>query len=127
MASGQHSMLIQPVNTGSNVLILFDYFIYRCVLYLILRQVILMDILLARMHRVRVLSHHLHHPPRHLPQQHRPELKGRLQDQILAPLLVQCAGRLYSWLFAYFAIGDIGGAMVAYLWRKKGPWRNRFS
>ena len=74
MAPGEHSMLIQPVNTGTSVLILFDYFIYTCVLYLLLRQAVLMGIPLAQIHRIQLLSHHLphQHPPRHLPQQQRP-------------------------------------------------------
>ena len=91
MAPGEHSMLIQPVNTGVSVLTLFDYFIYTCVLCLVLRQVVLMGIPLAQIHRIQLLSHHLpqQHPPRHLPQQHpprhltrqhRPQLKERLWD-----------------------------------------------
>lgn len=38
LALGEHNMMIQPVNSGNDVLILFDYLIYTCVLYLILQQ-----------------------------------------------------------------------------------------
>lgn len=41
----EHNMTIQPVtNAGSNVLILFDYFIYSYVLCLVLHQAILTSV-----------------------------------------------------------------------------------
>lgn len=98
LGSGQHNMMIQPVNSGNNVLILFDYLIYTCVLCLVLRQAILMCVPLARIHRVP--SHHLPQQrlPHHLPQQPRPDLKGHPQDKKLALLLVaQWVGVLPSY------------------------------
>lgn len=50
---GQHTMMVAPVNDSvNNVLILFDYLIYTCVLSLILQPAVLIRFLLARrMHK----------------------------------------------------------------------------
>ncbi|KAH0826880.1 hypothetical protein J3R83DRAFT_4426 [Lanmaoa asiatica] len=56
LTSGAHTVMIQPA-VSQNILVLFDYLIYRCVLCLAQRQAVLMGILLARI--CRVLSHHL--------------------------------------------------------------------
>ncbi|KAF8551996.1 hypothetical protein OG21DRAFT_1416887 [Imleria badia] len=114
---GEHNMMIQPVNSGNNVLILFDYLIYACVLCLVLHRPF-SCILSVWIRQVRVLSHYL--PQRPPPLHHHPPRLGleHLQDQMSVLLsVVQWAELLllFSRLHPSCVVGGIKDAMKVYL------------
>lgn len=68
---GEHTMVIEPINSGNPVLILFDYFVYACVRFFVVQDVIsIVSLAQTRM-----------------TQPHR-ALKARAQVKILLPSLV---------------------------------------